>query len=311
MTANFPRAHLKLIENKANGTPVVEMLEKEIPGMTRVNPEDGKVARASACAHELSAGNWFLPHPKIAPWVGNPENPTESGFIASTVLFPYGANDDDVDAWSQAGVRIQKEQIGGMFGVTEQQIRVDTFDLKLIDKWPKVFGMYVDWREVAVVWLTRQPETGQHYLYAEYDSPITDPATQAGDINKIGNCLGVMVPDIQGRDLKDGFAVIRKYSNLGLKLEGMPDRGDASIVDAAEALRSGKLKVAANLARFFDQYRMARRDDKGKLPSRGMGLIHAMLIAWRARSKMPVPAEHTRPASMEPSAGLPNSWMAS
>jgi hypothetical protein len=38
----------KLIEDKANGSAVISMLQHEIPGILRVNPEGGKVARAMA-----------------------------------------------------------------------------------------------------------------------------------------------------------------------------------------------------------------------------------------------------------------------
>lgn len=311
MTGDFPMAHMKLIEDKANGAPVVEMLEKEIAGMIRVNPQDGKVARAGAASPEVESGNWYLPHPAIAPWVGNPENPTDGvGFLSSTSLFPYGAHDDDVDAFSQGAIRIQKEKIGGVFGVSEQDIRVEPFDLKTMATWPRLYGMHVDYRDIAAIWITRQPQTNQHYLYAEYFAPSSDPAQQAAAIMKTAaGCRGFIVPDAGTRELKDGYALVRKYTQLGLKLESIQEHLDTSIVDVSDAFRSGKLKVFGPLAAFFGKYRSFRRNEKsGKLQTEGVGVILAAMVAWRARDKMREPVEPST-ADANKLLGGGSSWM--
>ncbi len=308
MTGDFPDAHLKLIEDKANGSPVVEMLEKEIPGMIRVNPEDGKIARASGASPEVEAGNWYLPHPWIAPWVGNPENPADGvGFLSSTSLFPYGAHDDDVDAFSQGAIRIQKERIGGVFGVSEQDIRVEAFDLKVMEKWPRIFGLHVDWRDMSAIWITRQPQTGQHYLFAEYNAPVSDPAQQVAAMRKIGDVRGFMIPDVGKREIKDGYALIRKYMGMGMKLESIQDHEATSIVEFSDALRSGKLKVFGQLGTFFSHYRCYRRDSKDKLPTEGVGVILAAMVAWRAREHMREAVDPNR-VVVNP-LGVSGSWM--
>jgi phage terminase large subunit-like protein len=43
MTVNWPRAHAKLVEDKANGTAVIAALKNEISGLIPVNPEGGNV----------------------------------------------------------------------------------------------------------------------------------------------------------------------------------------------------------------------------------------------------------------------------
>jgi len=96
LTRRFPGTLAKLIEDKANGSAVIQMLYREIPGILPVNPEGGKVARAAAVS-PLTAGNIYLPHPLYAPWV------TE--FIEECAAFPNGAHDDQVDAMTQALLR--------------------------------------------------------------------------------------------------------------------------------------------------------------------------------------------------------------
>lgn len=98
MTAKWPRAIEKLVEDKANGPAVIQMLEQKVPGLIAVNPEGGKVVRAAAVSPLVEAGNVWLPHPDIAPWVHD--------FIEELSKFPNGENDDQVDGCSQALTRL-------------------------------------------------------------------------------------------------------------------------------------------------------------------------------------------------------------
>ncbi len=98
LSARWPAAQLKLVEDKANGPAVIQTLRHEIAGFVEVNPEGGKVSRAAAASPQLESGNWYLPHPMLAPWV--------EGFIGECAAFPAGAHDDQVDAWSQGAKRL-------------------------------------------------------------------------------------------------------------------------------------------------------------------------------------------------------------
>lgn len=99
MSVENPLAYMKLVEDKANGPAVIQSLHAEVGGMIAVNPIGGKIARASAASPEVEAGNWYLPHPQLAPWV--------DGFIAECAGFPKASYDDQVDAWSQGAARLR------------------------------------------------------------------------------------------------------------------------------------------------------------------------------------------------------------
>ena len=98
LSRSYSKATLKLVEDKANGPAVIQSLRHEIGGLVEVNPEGGKIARAAAASPQLESGNWYLPHPRLMPWV--------EGFIGECAAFPTGANDDQVDAWSQGAKRL-------------------------------------------------------------------------------------------------------------------------------------------------------------------------------------------------------------
>lgn len=97
LTEKWPGTIAKLIEDKANGSAVIQMLTHEIPGLLPVNPQGGKIARAAAVSPLVEAGNVYLPHPDYAPWVRD--------FLEECVQFPNGAHDDQVDAMTQALLR--------------------------------------------------------------------------------------------------------------------------------------------------------------------------------------------------------------
>jgi len=97
-SAQWPDAQLKLVEDKANGPAVIQSLRHEIGGLVEVNPEGGKISRAAAASPQLESGNWYLPHPTLKPWVEE--------FITECAMFPTGAHDDQVDAWSQGARRL-------------------------------------------------------------------------------------------------------------------------------------------------------------------------------------------------------------
>ena len=101
LSAKWPQAKVKLVEDKANGPAVIATLKKEISGLIPVEPQGSKESRAWAVSAEVEAGNVYLPDPSIAPWVHD--------FVEECAAFPNGANDDQVDAMSQALMRLNKQ----------------------------------------------------------------------------------------------------------------------------------------------------------------------------------------------------------
>jgi predicted phage terminase large subunit-like protein len=97
MCAKWPDATAKLVEDKANGTAVIDSLKKKIPGIVPVTPRDSKYSRASAVAPYVEAGNVHLPSPEVCLFPGGVDD-----LVDEAAAFPNGAHDDMVDATSQA-----------------------------------------------------------------------------------------------------------------------------------------------------------------------------------------------------------------
>jgi predicted phage terminase large subunit-like protein len=118
-SAKWPKAGAKYVEDKANGTAVIQTLRRKIPGIIPVEPEGGKLARAHATSPYVESGNVYLPGKLFAArraeeWrqvARAPRSwlPTEAvrgdwvaSFVAEHSAFPRGAYDDQVDAETQA-----------------------------------------------------------------------------------------------------------------------------------------------------------------------------------------------------------------
>jgi predicted phage terminase large subunit-like protein len=95
LVARWPQSTAKYVEDKANGTAIIDTLKSKIPGIVAINPTESKYARANAVAPVVEAGNVFLPDAEIALFDPEP-------LIDEAAAFPNGAHDDQVDATSQA-----------------------------------------------------------------------------------------------------------------------------------------------------------------------------------------------------------------
>lgn len=103
LSRRWPNATTKLIEDKANGPAVIATLRTRVPGLIAVEPQGGKEARAAAVSPLVEAGNVYLPDPKLHPWVAD--------LIDECAAFPAGAHDDQVDAMTQALLRLMLRKI--------------------------------------------------------------------------------------------------------------------------------------------------------------------------------------------------------
>ena len=108
LSAKWPQAGVKLVEDKANGTAVMATLHATIPGFVPINPTESKKTRAAAVAPFVAAGNVWIPDSDIMPWADE--------FIDEHARFPTGKHDDQVDTNTQA---LRWRYLSGDFSVPD------------------------------------------------------------------------------------------------------------------------------------------------------------------------------------------------
>lgn len=96
MKALHPRVGPILVEDKANGSAIIQVLRSEISGIVPVLPIGSKEARVNAVSHVIESHNVYLPD----------DRPFTGMFIDQCASFPNGKHDDMVDSMSQALARL-------------------------------------------------------------------------------------------------------------------------------------------------------------------------------------------------------------
>ena len=96
LKAQYPLTSAILIEDKANGSAIIQTLRNEVMGIVPVSPDASKEARVQAVTFAIEAGNVYLPDDVDFVWE----------FIDQCASFPNAKHDDMVDSMSQALARL-------------------------------------------------------------------------------------------------------------------------------------------------------------------------------------------------------------
>lgn len=105
LSGKWPQARAKLVEDKANGTAVIDQLKKTISGLIPINPgTDSKYVRALAVSPFIEARQVHVPSDALYSWA--------AGFVDEHAMFPNSTHDDQVDTMTQAVTRLLGRQHG-------------------------------------------------------------------------------------------------------------------------------------------------------------------------------------------------------
>lgn len=125
LTAKWPQATLKLVEDKANGSAVISSLSRTIGGIVPVEPDGSKMARATATTPFVEAGNIHLPTAEVALF------DVEEFIVEAESFGPAATHDDQVDAYSQAVMRLLLDPLataGATGGLDSDDIVGEEYD---------------------------------------------------------------------------------------------------------------------------------------------------------------------------------------
>lgn len=95
----YPRTSAILVEDKANGPAILDVLQRDISGIMAVSPgNDSKEARAMSVSPIWEAGQVYLPHPLWHPEIED--------WLEEIIGFPNMQHDDNVDSMVYAIQRL-------------------------------------------------------------------------------------------------------------------------------------------------------------------------------------------------------------
>lgn len=153
---------------------------------------------------------------------------------------------------------------GAIYPVPESDFVVD--DFKIPDHWLKVYGMDVGWNRTAAPWGAWDRENDIVYLFSEYYRGSAEPSIHAEAIKARGSWIpGAIDPAARGRSQKDGEQLLQLYLELGLDITVADNSVETGIYEVWQRLSTGRLKVFRSMSNWLFEFRLYRRDEKGRI----------------------------------------------
>ena len=174
---------------------------------------------------------------------------------------------------------------GAIYPIEESAISIAPFELP--EFWPRMYAMDVG-GNTAVLWFAHNRDTGTYYVYREYfragDLEAIPPSIHAAAVKGARNMHawipGVVDPAARGRSQTDGANLLQMYTDLGLDLTPAQNAVESGLQSVLDAFNSGHLKIFSNLQFFWQEFRLYRRDTKGKVVKSKDHLMDAMRYGW-------------------------------
>ncbi len=158
---------------------------------------------------------------------------------------------------------------GAIYPICEDEFVIPPF--KIPTYWPKAYGFDPSWSRTAVVWGAYDEDADCWYLYDEYIRGQSETEMHAAAIQARGKWMSGVV-DPHGSNNGKGVATetfLEKYESLGLNLMKAEPSGPGSVAigidEVFSRLSTGRMKVFNTLSNWLFEYRIYRRDDKGKI----------------------------------------------
>lgn len=164
---------------------------------------------------------------------------------------------------------------GAIYPIQESRIKCDPFPIP--EHWPRAYAMDVGWNWTAALWGAWDMDTLTLYLYAEYKAGEELPQIHASAIRARGDWIkGVIDPAANGRNIKDGEQLIASYEREKLMLSNADNSVSAGLHNCWMDLSVGRIKVFSTMPQFFGEYRLYRRDEKGKIVKKNDHIMDCM-----------------------------------
>ena len=195
---------------------------------------------------------------------------------------------------------------GAIYPILEQEFVIDPIAIPA--HWALGYGFDVGWNNTAACWGALDRDTDVLYIYADYKEGQKEPAVHASAIKQRGDWIrGAIDPASAGRSQKDGEQLINLYKGQGLNLIKADNTVEAGLFDVYERLTTGRLKVFSTCTKFLEEYRLYRRDEKGRIVKTNDHIMDA--ARYLVRTLQATVDVRRIPTVRKPIANRRTSWM--
>ncbi|NCD17851.1 MAG: DNA packaging protein [Actinobacteria bacterium] len=164
---------------------------------------------------------------------------------------------------------------GAIYPVAESDFVIEPFEIP--EHFKRCYGFDVGWNNTAAVWLAYDADSDTAYVTHDYKRGQLEPSVHAASIRARGNWIpGAIDPASRGRTQNDGEQLIWLYRQQGLELVEADNGVESGLFDVYERLTTNRLKVFSTCVQTLEEYRLYRRDDKGRVVKENDHLMDAM-----------------------------------
>lgn len=203
---------------------------------------------------------------------------------------------------------------GAVYQFPESEIKVPDFEIP--PTWRRWYGLDigVGTHPTAASWQTFDPSSSTLYVYNVYRRVSSETALHISAVRDRGpwirgvaDAAGLIVTE------HDSQQLLHVYRNGGLDIE-LPDKAvESGILDVWNLMSAGRFKVFASCGAWFEEYRLYRRDDHGRIVKTKDDLMDATRYgvrsgASRGRSQAEWDASKDESGNW-PGAGGNQGWM--
>ncbi len=196
---------------------------------------------------------------------------------------------------------------GRIFPIDEKLIQCTPFIPP--DHWPRLAAMDIGYdHPTAIVWIAWDRDKDVIYIYDLEMASEKTPAHFAPLIKRRGEWISMAWPhDALQHEKGTGVQVAEQYRLLGInmlhEMAQFPEAGsegeqrtsrtsvEAGLLEMLQRMESGRWKVFSTLTQWFDEFRLYRRDENGKIIKLTDDAISASRYAMMMRRYATVPPD--------------------
>lgn len=198
---------------------------------------------------------------------------------------------------------------GAIYPVAEEDVVIKPFILPR--HWRHVYGMDVGWNNTAAVFGAFDPDNEILYITSDYKRGNAEPSIHTAAIKaraKGENKPGVIDPASKGRSQTDGTQLLKLYRSLGLNVNEANNAVEAGLYKCWEGLSLGKIKVFSTCQGFLEEFRVYRRDEKGRIVKENDHIMDAFRYLVISGIQLARPENPVKKSTINSLMG--GSWMA-
>lgn len=179
---------------------------------------------------------------------------------------------------------------GAIYPVMWEEVSCTPFAIPA--HWRRGYGLDVGWNRTAALWGAQDPADGVLYVTSEYYMGEQLPMVHAAAIKARGAwMMGAIDPASRGRSQGEGKQLLQQYMDeeCGLNLVPADNAVEPGLHEVWTLLQTGRLRMFSTLVNTAAEYRIYRRDEKGKIVKKNDHLMDALrylVRTWKLIAKV-------------------------